>query len=60
MSRADMERPDGFAAVDYPVQSPDQVAAQVVFLASPVSAPVNGTYLLSDHAMSARSGFPMD
>jgi hypothetical protein len=53
-------RPDGFSGADYPVQTAEQVTALVHFTASPMSAPVNGTHLRSDHAMSARSGFPMD
>ncbi|GAA2014666.1 glucose 1-dehydrogenase [Catenulispora yoronensis] len=60
MSRADMGMGEGFEGVGYPVQSADEVAALVVFLASPVARAVNGTQLLSDFGMAARSGFPMD
>ncbi|MEZ0109516.1 NAD(P)-dependent dehydrogenase (short-subunit alcohol dehydrogenase family) [Catenulispora sp. EB89] len=60
MSRADMGLAAGFDGVGYPVQSPDEVAALVLFLASPVSRPVNGAHLLSDFGMAAKSGFPMD
>ncbi|MDP5225794.1 MULTISPECIES: SDR family NAD(P)-dependent oxidoreductase [Arthrobacter] len=58
MSRADLERPEGFGGTAFPVQSTAQVAAQVLILLSPILAPVNGTTLLSDFAFSARSGFP--
>lgn len=58
MSRADLEKPGGFADATFPVQSPEQVAQQVLFLLSPRSGPVNGTTLLSDFAYSARSAFP--
>ncbi|MFJ9900857.1 SDR family oxidoreductase [Streptomyces sp. NPDC091280] len=60
MSRTDMGRDNGFSDVRYPVQTPEEVAALVLFLASPASRPVNGTHLLSDFAMSAKSAFPMD
>ncbi|PSS45371.1 dehydrogenase [Arthrobacter woluwensis] len=58
MSRADLEKPGGFADAAFPVQSPEQVAQQVLFFLSPRSGPVNGTTLLSDFAYSARSAFP--
>ncbi|MFK0072011.1 SDR family NAD(P)-dependent oxidoreductase [Arthrobacter woluwensis] len=58
MSRTDLEKPGGFADAAFPVQSPEQVAQQVLFLLSPRSGPVNGTTLLSDFAYSARSAFP--
>ncbi|MGO4453631.1 SDR family NAD(P)-dependent oxidoreductase [Arthrobacter sp. RAF14] len=58
MSRTDLEKPGGFADAGFPVQSPEQVAQQVLFLLSPRSSPVNGTSLLSDFAYSARSAFP--
>lgn len=58
MSRADLKKPGGFAGAGFPVQSPDQVAQQVLFLLSPHLGPVNGTTLLSDFAYSARSAFP--
>jgi len=48
----------GFAAAPYPVQTADEVAAQLVFLASSVSRPVNGAALVSDFGYSARSSFP--
>ncbi len=55
MARGDL----GDAALDgadFPVQSPDDVARQVLFLAA--SPSVNGQALLSDYGYSARSGFP--
>jgi NAD(P)-dependent dehydrogenase (short-subunit alcohol dehydrogenase family) len=55
MSRNDLSLPDGFAGVDYPVQSAHDVARLVLFLASPASMPVNGTHLLSDWGLLARS-----
>lgn len=57
MARADLGVAD-FADADFPVQSADQVAAHVLYLASPVSAPVNGTSLVSDFGYLARSSFP--
>ncbi|MDL9980207.1 SDR family NAD(P)-dependent oxidoreductase [Microbacterium sp. ASV49] len=57
MSRGDLGI-DGFADVAYPVQTADEVAAQLVFLASPVSRPVNGTSLVTDFGYTARSNFP--
>ncbi|MGX5771637.1 SDR family NAD(P)-dependent oxidoreductase [Microbacterium trichothecenolyticum] len=62
MSRGDLgiDRDDtaGFAGAAYAVQTADEVAAQLVFLASPVSRPVNGAALVSDFGYSARSSFP--
>jgi dihydroanticapsin dehydrogenase len=57
MSRGDLGM-DDFGGVGYPVQTADEVAAQLVFLASPVSRPINGTSLVSDFGCTARSGFP--
>jgi NAD(P)-dependent dehydrogenase (short-subunit alcohol dehydrogenase family) len=42
----------------FPVQQAEDVARQVLFLASPASRPVNGQALLADFGMSARSAFP--
>lgn len=42
----------------FPVQAAEDVARQVLFLASPASRPVNGQALLADFGMSARSAFP--
>ncbi|WP_284748835.1 SDR family NAD(P)-dependent oxidoreductase [Amycolatopsis sp. RTGN1] len=42
----------------FPVQQAQDVARQVLFLASPASRPVNGQALLADFGMSARSAFP--
>ncbi|MFD4960917.1 SDR family NAD(P)-dependent oxidoreductase [Microbacterium sp. NPDC058389] len=62
MSRGDLgidgDDPAGFADSGYPVQTAAEVAAQLVFLASPVSRPVNGAALVSDFGYSARSSFP--
>ncbi|MEQ6897051.1 SDR family oxidoreductase [Microbacterium sp. KR10-403] len=58
MSRGDLGLAEGFAGQDFPVQTAEQVAAQVAFLCSPVSRPVNGTGLVSDFGYSARSAFP--
>jgi dihydroanticapsin dehydrogenase len=57
MSRGDLEV-DDFAGAAYPVQTAAEVAAQLVFLASPVSRPVNGASLVSDFGYTARSNFP--
>ncbi|MDR6866207.1 dihydroanticapsin dehydrogenase [Microbacterium resistens] len=48
----------GFEGVGYPVQTADEVAAHVAYLASPRTRAVNGTGILSDFGYSARSGFP--
>ncbi len=58
MSRADLGLLAGFRSAPYPVQTPDEVAAQVAFLAAPVSRAVNATALVSDFGYSARSTFP--
>ncbi|MEV8273061.1 SDR family oxidoreductase [Microbacterium sp. NPDC077184] len=55
MSRGDLGMPDGFAGTDMPVMSPHQLAAHAVFLASPVSAPINATTVVADFGMLARS-----
>jgi NAD(P)-dependent dehydrogenase (short-subunit alcohol dehydrogenase family) len=57
MSRGDLG--DGaFTAPAFPVQTADEVAAHVVYLASPRASAVNGSGILSDFGYSARSGFP--
>jgi dihydroanticapsin dehydrogenase len=58
MSRSDLGLDAGFAAQPYPVQTADDVAAHIAFLASPVSRGVNATSLVSDFGYSARSTFP--
>ncbi|MCX2748357.1 SDR family NAD(P)-dependent oxidoreductase [Arthrobacter sp. MI7-26] len=59
MARADLgQTSETFAAQEYPVQTAAQVANHVLYLASPVSAPVNGTSLVSDYGYLARSSFP--
>ncbi|RFC62231.1 SDR family oxidoreductase [Fulvimarina endophytica] len=58
MSRADLGRPQGFAGLSLPVMQADQIARHAVFLASPVSAPINGTALVSDFGYVARSSLP--
>lgn len=60
MSRADLGRPQGFDGVDLPVMPAHQVARHAVFLASSVSAPINGTSLLADFGYVARSALPMN
>ncbi|KHK95530.1 dehydrogenase [Microbacterium mangrovi] len=57
MSRDDLEVA-GFDDAAFPVQSADEVGVQLVFLASPVSRPVNGTALVTDFGYTARSNFP--
>ncbi len=42
----------------FPVQAPEDVAWQVLHLASPRSRTVNGQAVLADFGVSARSGFP--
>ncbi|MFC6354715.1 SDR family NAD(P)-dependent oxidoreductase [Luethyella okanaganae] len=59
MSRVDLGRETtGFAGVDYPVQTPDDVANHVLYLSSQRSRPINGVALLSDFGYAARSSFP--
>ncbi len=57
MSRGDLGDA-AFATPSFPVQTADDVAAHVVYLASPRAAAVNGSGILSDFGYSARSGFP--
>ncbi|WP_018682940.1 SDR family NAD(P)-dependent oxidoreductase [Actinokineospora enzanensis] len=57
MARGDL----GDAALDqadFPVQTADEVAGHVLYLASPPARAVNGQALLTDFGYSARSGFP--
>ena len=58
MSRADLGRPQGFEGMGLPVMQADQIARHAAFLASPVSAPINGTTLVSDFGYVARSSLP--
>lgn len=59
LSRSDLGLTEkGFAGADFPVQSPAEVARHVLYLAAPVSRPVNGTALVSDFGYLARSSFP--
>ncbi|MBW4718004.1 SDR family NAD(P)-dependent oxidoreductase [Saccharothrix obliqua] len=55
MARGDLGD-DALDQADFPVQSPADVARQVLFLAA--SPTVNGQALLADYGYSARSGFP--
>ena len=57
MARADLGI-DSFEGAGYPVQSADDVARSVLFLASPATSAVNGTTLVSDFGYLARSSFP--
>lgn len=57
MSRGDLGD-EAFAAPAFPVQSAEEIAAHVVYLASPRARAVNGSGILSDFGYSARSGFP--
>lgn len=57
MARTDL----GDAAMDgagFPVQTPEQVARHVAYLASPASASLSGVNLVSDFGYTARSSFP--
>ncbi|MGT2463625.1 SDR family NAD(P)-dependent oxidoreductase [Sinomonas atrocyanea] len=54
MSRADMGHPEGFDGTGFPVIPARQIANHVLFLASPTSAPINGTTLVSDFGYLAR------
>ena len=57
MSRADLGLAD-FDHVDYPVQTPQEVAGQVLYLCSPLSRPVNAAAWVSDFGYLARSSLP--
>jgi len=48
----------GFDGTGLPVMSADQLARHAVFLASPVSAPINGAALVVDFGYTARAAFP--
>ena len=41
------------------IATPEQVAAQILFLASDDAATVNGTFLLADWGGTARSTWPI-
>lgn len=58
MSRTDLSRPEGFTGSNLPVIRPEQIARHALFLASPVSAPINGTTLVADFGYTARSAMP--
>ena len=58
MSRADLGFPDGFDGSNLPIMQAHQIAQHAVFLASPISAPMNGTSLVSDFGYAARSALP--
>lgn len=58
MSRSDLDLAAGFAGAAYPVQTPAEVADQILFLCSPRARPVNAAALVSDFGFSARTGFP--
>jgi dihydroanticapsin dehydrogenase len=59
MVRRDLGLDDaGIEKVPFPVMSADQLARHALFLASPVSAPINGTSLIADFGYSARTAFP--
>ncbi len=59
MSRADLGMDnEQMAAADFPVIAPAQIANHVLFLASPVSAPMNGAALVVDFGYMARPSFP--
>jgi NAD(P)-dependent dehydrogenase (short-subunit alcohol dehydrogenase family) len=55
MSRGDLGRPEGFDGSGLPVIPAAQLAKQALFLASPASAPMSGTTLVSDFGYLARS-----
>lgn len=58
MSRTDLGRPEGFEGTELPIMQAAQLARHAVFLASPVSAPMNGTSVVTDFGYLARSAFP--
>ncbi|MGV8894863.1 MAG: SDR family NAD(P)-dependent oxidoreductase [Rhodoglobus sp.] len=58
MSRDDLDLPEGFSRMGYPVHTAAEVADQILFLLSPRSRAVNATAVISDFGHSARSNFP--
>lgn len=54
MSRAALGRAEGFADSALPVADPRDIASHALFLASPVSAPINATSLVADFGYLAR------
>jgi NAD(P)-dependent dehydrogenase (short-subunit alcohol dehydrogenase family) len=58
MSRVDLGREQGFDGTGLPVMHPHQIAGHAAFLASPVSAPINGTPIVADFGYAARSALP--
>ncbi|WP_457971649.1 SDR family NAD(P)-dependent oxidoreductase [Arthrobacter sp. D1-17] len=58
MSRSDLGREEGFEGTNLPVMPPHQIASHAVFLASRVSAPINGTSIVADYGYLARSAQP--
>ena len=48
----------GYANVDYPVHSPEDIARYLTLLISPVTATINGHPLVADFGYSAQSNFP--
>ncbi|RDU98812.1 SDR family NAD(P)-dependent oxidoreductase [Trinickia dinghuensis] len=59
MSRRDLGvEARGFDGTGIPAMAPEDVARHVLFLASPVSSPANGTAAVLDFGYAVRSGFP--
>ncbi|WP_118184721.1 SDR family NAD(P)-dependent oxidoreductase [Paraburkholderia phosphatilytica] len=59
MSRRDLGlETRGFDGTGIPAIAPQDVARHVLFLASPLSAPANGTAAVLDFGYAVRSGFP--
>lgn len=56
MSRGDLG--DVLDDPEFPVQTPEDVAAHVLYLASARSRTLDGQAVLADYGVSARSGFP--
>ncbi|OFV78624.1 SDR family NAD(P)-dependent oxidoreductase [Rhodococcus erythropolis] len=55
MSRADLDAAGGFDTAEFPVVSAEQIAHHVLFLASPISEPTNGTSPIVDFGMHCRA-----
>lgn len=59
MSRRDLGLTgDEIARAGFPVIAPARIATHAMFLASPASAPINGTSLVVDFGFMARPAFP--
>ena len=57
-SRRAMDKAEGFADADYPVNDPLDIARALALLISPVTRSVNGQAILADWGYTAMSSYP--